>query len=191
VKRLALLLAGMALVAGCSAPSAPAPAVEPVPAAPTSEAPVEVPVRVDIPALHVTDDLVPVGMNALENGELLPVDSVGWYELSPRPGEPGRAVLAGHINWRERPGAPLIPGAFAHLPQVKVGDLVTTAAADGTTTTFRVYLTKQVKKASYTDVTVPMVFGPSTGAELALVTCSGAVIGHSYDSNTVVLARAI
>src|SRR5688500_15521996 len=129
VKRLALVLAGAALVAGCSSePRLPAAQVEPVAAAPAAEA-VAVSVRVDIPALHVTDDLIPVGMNALENGELLPVDSVGWYELSPRPGEPGRAVLAGHIDWKGT------PGAFKHLPDLNVGDLVTVTTEDGQQTT--------------------------------------------------------
>lgn len=190
MKRLLLLLSGLVLVAGCGDPVYPAAQVQPVVAGPPAVVTVAVPVKVQIPALHVTDDLVPVGLAALERGELLPVDSVGWYDpapsgIAPRPGQLGRAVLAGHINYEGE------AGAFAHLPSLKVGDLVTTTAADGVTTTFTVYLTKQVKKADYTAKTVPLVFGRSSGRELALITCSGTVVGHSYLDNTVVLARAI
>lgn len=184
MKRLLLLLvAGLALVAGCGDPVYPAAQVQPVLAPPVVT--VAAPVQVEIPALHVSDNLVPVG---LADGELeLPdVHDTGWYDLAPRPGQLGRAVLAGHVNYDG------VPGALGTIGKLHVGDLITTTAADGVASTFAVYAVyPKILKADYTTKTVPLVFGRSTGAELALVTCSGKVINHSYDSNAVVLARAI
>lgn len=192
MRRAGLALAGLVLVAGCGAttPAEPTPPLAP-PAAPVITAPVSV----TIPALDVTDDVVPVGLCKTRNPpgcptgtgemELPDVHETGFYELGPKPGEQGRAVLASHVDWEG------VPGAFKHLPRVKVGDTVTTKAADGRETTFVVYASREIKKADYANVTVPLVFGPTTDRELAVVTCAGTVSNGSYDSNWVLLARLV
>lgn len=193
IRRLALGAALLALVAGCGTPAdLPAAQVAPV----TAEAPpIAAPVSITIPSLRITDELVPVGLCAkvvpvtCPDGkgemELPPVTETGWYRLGPKPGEAGRAVIAGHVNYEG------VPGALGHLPAMKVGDLVTTTAADGVQTSFTVYASHQIPKARYAAETVPLVFSPTGARELALITCSGKVVGHDYLDNTVVLLRAL
>lgn len=193
IRKLALGAALLALAAGCAAPtSLPAAQVQPVTA---TALPIADPVSIKIPSLRIADELVPVGLCAevvkltCPDGkgemELPPVTETGWYRLGPRPGEPGRAVIAGHVNYEGT------PGALGHLPAMKVGDLVTTTAADGTQTSFTVYASRQIPKARYAAETVPLVFTPTGARELALITCSGKVVNHEYLDNTIVLLRAL
>ena len=193
IRKLALGAALLALVAGCGAPSAlPASQVEPVTATPP---PIAAPASIKIPSLRITDELVPVGLcskvvkltcpHGKGEMELPPVTETGWYRLGPKPGEPGRAVIAGHVNYEGT------PGALGHLPAMKVGDLVTTTAVDGTAITFTVYASHQIPKVQYQAKTVPLVFTPTSVRELALITCSGKVVGHDYLDNTIVLLRAL
>src|SRR5262245_10467889 len=57
------------------------------------------PVRVDIPRLGVHAEVVNVGVRrgSLEAPPLDRAMSVGWYRLGPTPGEPGAAVVLGHV----------------------------------------------------------------------------------------------
>jgi sortase (surface protein transpeptidase) len=194
VRKIGLALAGLLLLTGCGTSQVmPAAEAPPVNGAPVAEQVAE-PVSVTIPALDVTDEVVPVGLCEVkapprcESGtgemELPDVSETGWYRYAPKPGEVGRSVFASHVDWEGT------PGAFKHLPQVKVGDRITTLDADGVQVEFVVYDTHQVKKAKYRAVTVPLLFGPSQGRELALVTCSGTVVGGNYTDNTIVRARA-
>jgi hypothetical protein len=59
-------------------------------------------------------------------------DQVGWYKLGPRPGDPGPAVLVGHID--DRTG----PAVFYHLRQLRPGDEILVGRRDGTTSRFLV-----------------------------------------------------
>lgn len=198
MRRLMLAVAVLALMAGCGyggVPASEAPPVngDPLPGAPVAVEQVAAPVSLTIPALHVTDDIVPVGLctkkalpqcAAAGEMELPDVSRTGWYQYAPKPGEPGMSILASHVDWLGT------PGAFKHLPDMKVGDTVTTRDASGAEVTFTVYLSRKVLKSDYAKVTVPLLFGKSTGRSIGLVTCTGVVHSGSYDSNWVVLARA-
>ena len=72
---------------------------------PTPAPPVGAPLRLQIPAIGVDAPIVPVGLRSDGAMEVPPAAEVGWYRLGPRPGEPGSAVLAGHIDFDGRPGA--------------------------------------------------------------------------------------
>ena len=184
-----LTLCGLLLAAGCGyggVPAAEAPPVngDPVPA--VAEPSVAAPVKVSIPRLGVTDEVVPVGLDA--NGELeVPnVSEVGYYTGLPMPGEngPGPALLAGHINYKGQ------VGSFARIGTLAAGDLVTVIDADGVEHKFQVYDVAEFKKASYGRV-MPGLLADTELPEIRLVTCSGQVVGHSYLDNTVVSARLV
>jgi hypothetical protein len=195
-----LALLCMVLLAGCGA-AATGPAVEPVSPMPASSpvvvAPPE-PVGIAIPRLHVSDEIVPVGICAkaappkcsgADELEVPDVHEVGWYRGSPRPGAVGPALLAGHVNWREHPGAPLIAGSFARIGDLRRGDEVIVTSKGGAVHRFVVYAVEQFEKAKY-DEHMPALLANTAGPELRLVTCSGDLVGHDYLSNTVVSAEA-
>lgn len=176
-------LAALALVtlAGCSAPPTHPPA--PVAATP---APVLVaePAGLEIPAIDVhvagVKDLVTDAHGAME----IPADPavVGWYPLGPAPGEPGPAILTGHVNYSG------VPGVFARLHELKPGDKVTVPRVDLTAATFEVYAVDQYPKAQFP---ADKVYGDTAGPELRLITCGGDLdqAAHSYRDNIVVSAR--
>jgi sortase (surface protein transpeptidase) len=181
-----LLLAGLLVLAGCGAPvpgeASPQPViVSEVPAAAVVE-PILEPVRVDIPALGVTDELVPVGLAPDRSMEIPPVDRVGFYKLGPVPGEVGPAVLAGHVNYQG------VAGSFQRIGDLKPGDRITVTGRDGAALTFEVYDVTQFPKAAFR---YDFVFGNRAAPELVLVTCSGTVVDHSYLDNTAVAARLV
>src|SRR4051812_40623574 len=99
MRLLGLAVAALALVAGCGyggvVPAAEAPPVngDPIPAPVVEQ--VAVPVSLSIPALGVTDDIVPVGLcekkalpqcAAAGEMELPDVTRTGWYQYAPKPG---------------------------------------------------------------------------------------------------------
>jgi LPXTG-site transpeptidase (sortase) family protein len=187
MRRLLLLIAGAALLTACSTGATNAPAtILPVDMAPPATAvatPLAAPIRIELPALKVADDVVPVALDKAGDMELPPVTQVGWYRLAVMPGDIGRAVLAGHVNYNGR------PGAFEHLGALRSGDQVRITDANGVLRIFAVYAVRQVHKADYARTTVPLIFDGTMMREVALVTCSGTVVDHEYDSNTIALAR--
>lgn len=195
MRPLLIAVAGIALIAGCGIQVVPAAEAPPVNGDPVVSAQVAEPVSLTIPALGVTDEVVPVGIcdkkvpprceKGIGEMELPDISETGWYKLAPKPGEPGRAVLLSHVDWEGT------PGAFKHLPNLKLGDTFTTRDAAGGETKFVVYDTQQILKVDFQKTTVPLLFGKSTGEEAALVTCSGTVRDGNYDKNTVVRARAV
>lgn len=181
------MLAGAALLTACGTGATidtPPSVVQLQPVADPVAPEPAAPIRVELPSLHVSDDVVPVALDAAGEMELPPVTSVGWYRLAPEPGDVGRAVISGHVDWAGT------PGAFKRIGELHTGDPVTVTDANGVVRTFRVYDVRTgLKKAQYLQVTVPIVFGVTVKRELALVTCSGPLEGHNYLDNTVVRAR--
>lgn len=179
--RLITVLAGLVL-AGCGAP----PVMTEVPALTQPEAPpVAAPVSVSIPKLHVTDEVVPVGLAPDGEMEVPEVDETGYYEHSPMPGEIGPSLLASHVNYNG------VAGAFAHIGDLDVGDQIVVTDSTGTERSFAVYSITVIPKAEYATRTVPLVFGKRATADLMLVTCSGKVTNHEYADNTIVGARLV
>src|SRR5207247_1856732 len=88
----------------------------------------------------------------------------GWYTGSPRPGQVGSAVIAGHIDSR------LGPGVFFRLRLLRPGDRVYIRHADGTLAVFRVYAEHSYAKDRFP---TQRVYGPAPGPELRLITGGG------------------
>jgi sortase (surface protein transpeptidase) len=136
-----------------------------------------------IPAIGVETPLVRLG---LEPDRTMQVpddfDLAGWFAEGPAPGQPGPAVIAGHVDSRTG------PAVFYRLRDLRPGDHIEVTRTDGTRLRFAVDSTRSFPKSGFpTDA----VFGPAPGAELRLVTCTGTFdrARGSYRDNLVVFAR--
>jgi hypothetical protein len=143
---------------------------------------VAVPVRLRIPAAGVDTGLERLGLAA--DGTIEPPDrweSAGWYERGPRPGQPGPAVIAGHVDSKSG------PAVFFELSRLRDGDAVFVDRADGSTARFQVSGRQQVAKSQFP---ADLVYSPTLSTVLRLVTCGGtfdARTGH-YRDNIIVTA---
>ncbi|KUL29315.1 peptidase C60 [Actinoplanes awajinensis subsp. mycoplanecinus] len=141
-----------------------------------------VPTRVVIPALDVDVPLTGLGLQA-DGAMQVPTDAktVGWYTRAPTPGALGPAVLAGHVDFKNK------PGTFNKLTDLKAGDSINVDRADGSMAMFRVVKVDRYAKDRFpTDA----VYGAINRAGLRLITCGGdfdSAAGH-YEDNIVVYA---
>lgn len=139
------------------------------------------PVRLKIPSINVDAAVEYVGLTS--SGAMGVPDStadVGWFDLGPRPGENGSAVIAGHFNGENDEA-----GAFINLNKLKEGDRVYIEDDKGTTTSF-VVRTSRTYDPGYADD----VFSGSNSAHLNLITCDGVWDGvkKTYSKRLVVFA---
>jgi sortase (surface protein transpeptidase) len=152
-------------------------------AAPGARAPRGAPAMLTIPAIDVRTRLVRLGLNP--DGSLeVPADFsvAGWYELGPRPGEQGAAVVVGHVDSKQG------PAVFYRLGGLAPGALVSVGWANGSEVSFHVYAVREYAKAAFP---ASLVYGKTPAPELRLVTCGGPFdrqTGH-YVDNLVVFAR--
>lgn len=142
------------------------------------------PARIAIPSIGVNTTVEQVGQKA--DGSMAAPNSfatVGWYKLGAKPGQPGNAVMAGHVN-----NALTKSGVFEHLSEVTLGDTITVTDASGRTLTYTVYETHQYHTDTAPATEIFTANGPS---QLVLITCDGAwdPIARSYDKRFVVYAR--
>ena len=180
----------LAVAAACGTPADPTPATGAAPVqdatAPTSavvRARVT-PTSLEIPAIGVNtgelDDLglTPSGAMDVPEG----ASTAGWFALSPVPGEVGPSVLAAHVNYDG------VPGVFARLHEMKVGDTAVVRRSDGTPVRFTAYRVERFSKSAFPTADV---YGNTAGPELRLITCGGDFdrAAHSYRDNVVVFAR--
>jgi hypothetical protein len=138
------------------------------------------PVRVRIAAIGVDAPLIPLGLDvdrALEVPKRF--DVAGWWSGGYRPGEPGPAVIAGHVDSKTG------PAIFYRLGNLKRGDAVVVERGDGTSVRFAVQRLGHYPKTAFP---TKQVYGPTGRPALRLITCSGdfdRASGH-YVDNTVV-----
>jgi sortase (surface protein transpeptidase) len=152
---------------------------------PSAGQPAALPVALTIPAIDVSTKLIKLGMTAQGTLQVPTSTSVaGWYTGSPRPGNVGSSVIAGHID------SYLGPGVFFRLRLLRPGDLVYVREATGRLAVFRVNSVHMYPKNHFPTAAV---YGPSPDAELRLITCGG-VFDHatgSYLSNVVAYTTEI
>jgi Sortase domain len=154
-----------------------------------------------IPDLGIRAPLVPTGaVGAPETAALtIPADihTVGWWdgtvqdgnriiqEDAPAPGQPGVALIAGHVD-----SAAAGPGALHDLGTLQVGDLIQIKDSTGRISAWTVDAAPQTNLKTQ----LPPALWRSTGAPtLALVTCGGpfdSVTGHYLD-NVIVWASQV
>jgi hypothetical protein len=143
---------------------------------------VALPVRLQIPAIDVSTPLVKLGR--LPDGSLeVPKawGTAGWYDQGPRPGQPGPAVILGHVDSKSG------PAVFYQLRALRPGDIVRVGLADGRTLTFRVQRLQRYPKDEFP---TEAVYFPTLNRELRLITCGGEFdyARGSYLDNVVVYA---
>ncbi|GGM62660.1 class F sortase [Dactylosporangium sucinum] len=104
----------------------------------------------------------------------------GWFAQGTMPGDPGPAVLAGHVDSKTG------PAVFYKLHELKAGDKVLVLRGDAWLA-FSVTAVEHYAKAHFP---TQRVYGPTPVAELRLITCGGAFDSarHSYRDNVVVYA---
>ncbi|SEG83962.1 Sortase family protein [Thermomonospora echinospora] len=143
-----------------------------------------VPVALSAPSIMLRAAVVPVGVD--ETGAMaLPddVSYVGWYQYGPRPGSAGgSAVLAGHVDSRERGTGPL-----ASLHRVSPGDRLTVRLADGREVGYRVVSREVIERSA---MPLNVFFARDGLPRLTVITCGGpfdAALGH-YRDNIVITA---
>lgn len=92
-------------------------------------------------------------------------NNVAWFNLGPRPGEVGSAVISGHSGWKND-----IPAVFDGLVRLNDGDKIYVEDDKGSIIVFRVREFKIYGR----DDQAPEVFISNDGkAHLNLVTCTG------------------
>lgn len=156
----------------------PAPTAKPQPTAP----PVALPTRIQIPAISVDTTFEYVGLTSGGAMDVPKIPTqVGWYKLGPRPGQPGNAVIAGHVDW----GGKLMP--FWGLHELTPGDTVIVTTADGKHYQFAV---KWSRMYNADTAPVKVVFAQSSTPEVTLITCGGTFdhASHQYLGRLVVRA---
>lgn len=142
---------------------------------------VGMPLRLRIPRINVDAAVEYVGVTS--NGIMdVPkkIIDVGWFNLGPRPGEPGSAVIAGHFDgdWGQA-------AIFANLNKLKVGDILFIEDDKGKTISFVVNGSR-----TYNPGFAEEVFSSNDGIHLNLVTCDGVWDGakKSFTKRLVVFA---
>lgn len=178
----ALLLTGCAGVlpdpAGPAAPQ-PAPAVEYL----TGD------LTLRIPKLGIDQPVpLPLGLTDAGEVEVPPLNQpelLGEWVGGVTPGDDGVSVVFGHISGRRSPSEPSIPGVFARLDDLAVGDLIEVQRPDGMTVKFTVAATENHLKTQFPSA---RVYQPTPEPTLILVSCTGTLKDGHYNQNRIVWA---
>lgn len=163
------------LPVGISGPLPPLPAVK------QERAPSAPPLEVLVPKIGVRSELVGLRLN-VDGTVQVPASygTAGWFRDGPAPGDPGAALILGHVDSTRG------PGIFFRLHELRKGDTVLVRRADGTTGRFLVDRLAEYPKARFP---AARVYAGTARAELRLITCSGDFARGHYLDNLVVFAH--
>jgi hypothetical protein len=158
------------------------------PPAPPAPAPPRVgqPVRLKAPTIFLDAAVQQVGL-APDGAMDVPsnFEETAWYQPGARPGEPGNAVIDGHVDSQRG------KAVFYDLRKLARGDEIIVVGDDNVERRFTV-----METAAYPRDEVPLarVFGPTTGTHLNLITCDATSAfdrSHGeYAGNLIVYAEA-
>lgn len=154
----------------------------------TASLPASDPTSVVVPAIGISSPISRLGLKSDGTIEVPPLtrhSPVGWYRLSPTPGEIGTSVMLGHID-----SAAYGPAVFFRLGALRPGDEIDVHRADGVTAVFRVDRVAEYPKNKFPS---QLVYGSTSYPSLRLITCGGSFdrSAHSYRDNVVVFATLI
>lgn len=142
--------------------------------------PPTVPVAIRIPEFGVSSTLVPMGVDSA--GALRPpvaAGMAGWYLSSAVPGDPGRGVIAGHVDPDVGQGGDSGDSDDSGLATFEPGDEVQVIRSDGQIAVFRV---QSINSFDNDELSTRSVHGPTPAPELALLVCGGAVENDPADA---------
>jgi LPXTG-site transpeptidase (sortase) family protein len=127
----------------------------------------ELPVRLRIPSISVNAFIEYAGLTSQGaiDAPKGPVN-VAWFNLGPRPGDIGSAIIDGHYGlWKNGGGS-----VFDNLNKLKTGDKIYVEGKNGMMVAFVVKKLKIYGRNEY----APEVFNSSDGnAHLNIITCAG------------------
>ena len=139
------------------------------------------PVHISIPAIQVTADVTQLGLNKDRTVEVPEdPDDAGWYRNGPMPGEPGSAVILGHVDSK------VGPAVFYRLKSLHPGDQIAVRLDSRSVAHFEV---TRVAQYAIEDFPRQKVYaGKLDRPALNLVTCGGKYdrAAGGYQSNVVV-----
>ena len=120
--------------------------------------------RLVIPTIGIDAVIGPVGLDR-EGRMAAPgrLDSVGWYSPGPSPGQPGDAVIAGHLGFASE------PAVFRDLNRLRPGDVFQVVSDAGKQLNFKVQASSLVSRAARP----PDLFARTGPARVSLITCAG------------------
>lgn len=184
----ALLMASSAVpggviqtVAGTMSAAAPEGAPGAAPVALASEAaPQRTITHLAIPSIELDTAVVVAPRIDLDDGTTwkVPAFVAGHAQGTAGAGEPGNAVLLGHLT------SLTLGNVFQHLDRVQPGALVEVANTDGREYRYRV---AQVENVARADV---WVLDPTPTATLSIITCSGVWLPTLWDYTERLVVRA-
>ncbi|MFI9052291.1 class F sortase [Streptomyces sp. NPDC053427] len=140
--------------------------------------------RVAVPSLKISAPVVPLGLD--KDGWIAAPPArnpnlAGWYADGPAPGEPGTAVIVGHVDLYTG------PAVFYRLGSLTKGRTIRVTRKDGRTVLFEVYGIQVFAKEHFP---ARRVYGATGRPELRLLTCGGGYSASGgYAGNVVVFAR--
>jgi LPXTG-site transpeptidase (sortase) family protein len=150
-----------------------------------SQAAFGIPFHLKIPSIHI--DAVVESVSIAPDGSMdVPQkpDDVAWFDLGPRPGQKGSAVIDGHSGWKDNS-----PAVFDNLDKLKIGDKIYIEDENQKTATFVVHGFRTFAPEADT----ASIFSSNDGkAHLNLITCSGVwnAIAQTHASRLVVFTDA-
>jgi sortase A len=142
------------------------------------------PVKLSIPDINVSASVEYVGLDSKRNMDVPKNDmNVAWYNLGPKPGEQGSAVMAGHLD-RASGG----PAVFWDLEKIEEGDEIKVTDENGKVSTFRV---TGMETYPFDEFPLQEVFADKSGKKLNLITCDGDFdqATKNYSQRTVVYSE--
>jgi len=146
-----------------------------------SAAKISLPVRLTISKISTDAVISPVGLNAVNDMDINDDPTqLAWYELGPKPGEEGSAVIAGHYGWKDG-----VPSVFNDINKLVKGDQITIFDQEGLKKTFVV--TRTALYEPNQDAT--NVFKSDDGkSHLNLITCQGSWVksASTYSERLVI-----
>src|SRR5262249_18574730 len=142
-------------------------------------------VKLDIPKIGVHTPLMSLGLNSDGSAavpSLKEAQLASWYNLGPAPGQPGPAVLLGHVDTKSG------PAVFYSIGSLRKGDTIEVTRKDGTTAVFSVDTAEQYPKSNFP---TNKVYGDLNYSGIRLITCGGEfdAAKHSYVDNTIVFGH--
>lgn len=125
------------------------------------------PVRLKIPKINVDATFEYVGLTLDGIMDIMQSpDDVAWFELGPRPGEKGNAVIAGHYGrWKNGQGS-----VFDDLNKIRKGDKLYIEDSNGSTI---IFVVSEFKIYDANGDASDVFSSKDEKAHLNLVTCSG------------------
>ena len=144
------------------------------------------PRRLVIPSINVDAPVIYVGL-ASDGTVDVPKgpQETAWFQLGPRPGQQGSAVITGHFGpWRNG-GA----SVFDNLDKLKVGDIIYVKDNENNQLSFKV----QESRIYQSDESPKEVFNNNDGIYLNLITCNGEWLANqkTYTQRLVVFTEAV